>query len=50
MGTDDDLREVVEEAGEQLRGLGVSVDWLPGVGHEFPADFADRVERVLFRK
>ncbi|GAB2640816.1 alpha/beta hydrolase [Kribbella swartbergensis] len=46
-GTDDDLRGVVEEAGEQLRGLGVSVEWLPGVGHEFPADFADQLERVL---
>ncbi|MEU4601433.1 alpha/beta hydrolase [Kribbella sp. NPDC023972] len=50
MGTDDNLRDVVEEAGEQLRGLGVAVEWLPGVGHEFPADFADQLERVLFRK
>ena len=50
MGTDDDLREVVEEAGEQLRGLGVSVEWLPGVGHEFPSDFADLLSRALFRK
>jgi predicted esterase len=50
MGTDDDLREVVEEAGEQLRGLGVSVEWLPGVAHEFPVDFADRLAQVLFRK
>lgn len=50
MGTNDDLREVVEEAGEQLREFGVTVEWLPGVGHQFPADFADRLERVLFRK
>lgn len=50
MGTDDDLREVVEEAGEQLRGFGVSVEWLPGVAHGFPADFADRLSEVLFRK
>jgi dienelactone hydrolase len=50
MGTDDELREVVEEAGEQLRSLGVSVELLPGVGHEFPADFADRLSEVLIRK
>ncbi len=50
MGTDDDLREVVEEAGEQLRGFGLAVEWLPGVGHEFPADFADLLSRVLIRK
>lgn len=50
MGTDDDLLEVVEEAGEQLRGFGVSVELLPGVGHEFPADFDARLSEVLFRK
>ncbi len=50
IGTDDDLREVVEEAGERLRSFGVAVEWLPGVGHEFPADFADRISPVLFRK
>jgi len=50
MGTDDDLREVVEEAGEQLRSFGVSVELLPGVAHEFPSDFADRLSQVLFRK
>jgi predicted esterase len=50
MGTDDDLREVVEEAGEQLRSFGVSVELLPGVAHEFPSDFADRLSKVLFRK
>ncbi|MGW1340811.1 alpha/beta hydrolase [Kribbella sp. NPDC002412] len=49
MGTDDELRDVVEEAGEQLRGFGVAVEWLPGVAHEFPADFADRLAQV-FRK
>jgi len=49
MGTDDDLREVVEETGERLRGFGVAVEWLPGVGHKFPADFADRLAHVLFR-
>jgi dienelactone hydrolase len=50
MGTDDDLLEVVEEAGEQLRGFGVSVELLPGVGHEFPTDFGDRLSDALFRK
>jgi predicted esterase len=48
MGTEDDLREVVEEVGEQLSGLGVSVEWLPGVAHEIPANFADLLE-ALFR-
>ncbi|MFG1813166.1 alpha/beta hydrolase [Kribbella sp. NPDC049174] len=47
MGTDDDLREVIEDAGEQLRGFGVSVEWLPGVAHEFPTDFADRLQDIL---
>ena len=50
MGTDDDLRKVVEEADERLRGFGVSVEWLPDVAHEFPADFAARLSLVLFRK
>jgi predicted esterase len=45
IGTDDDLREVVEEA--RLDRFGVSVEWLPGVGHEFPADFGDRLARVF---
>ncbi|WP_433168716.1 alpha/beta hydrolase [Kribbella sp. CA-247076] len=48
MGSDDDLREVVEEAREQLAGFGVRIEWLPGVGHEVPADFADRLAQ-LFR-
>ncbi|MEV0287858.1 MULTISPECIES: serine aminopeptidase domain-containing protein [unclassified Kribbella] len=47
MGTDDDLREVVE--GDRLTAFGVAVEWLPGVGHEFPADFAERLAQV-FRK
>jgi predicted esterase len=50
MGSDDDLREVIEEAGERLRSFGVSVELLPGVGHEFPVDFGDRLSDVLFRK
>ncbi|MFI7061059.1 alpha/beta hydrolase [Kribbella sp. NPDC050124] len=47
MGTDDDLREAVE--GDRLSPFGITVEWLPGVGHEFPADFADRLAHV-FRK
>ncbi|MEV6417044.1 alpha/beta hydrolase [Kribbella sp. NPDC051718] len=47
IGTADDLLEVVDDAGEQLAGLGFTVDRLPGLGHEFPQDLATRLKGLL---
>lgn len=47
IGTDDDLLEVVDGAEAQLAALGLTVERLPGLGHEFPQDFADRLAKSL---
>ena len=47
IGSEDELLEVVEAAGPQLSALGLTVERLPGLGHEFPADFAARLAVVL---
>ncbi len=39
IGTDDELVEVVDEAAGQLTAFGLTIVKLPGLGHEFPADF-----------
>jgi predicted esterase len=43
VGADDDLVDVVSAAGERLRPSGFGLDVVPGLGHDFPADFADRL-------
>ena len=40
IGSEDELLEVVEAADPQLSAFGLTVERLPGLGHEFPADFA----------
>jgi len=47
IGTGDELLEVVDEAGERLSALGFSIERVPGLTHEFPADFAARLATVL---
>ncbi len=47
IGTEDDLLEVVDDAGKQLAGLGFTVDRLPGLGHEIPQDLAVRLVELL---
>jgi hypothetical protein len=39
IGTADDLLEVVERAAEQLSTLGLEIERVPGLGHQFPQDF-----------
>ncbi len=41
IGTDDDLLDVVDAAEPQLTGL--TIERVQGLGHAFPADFADRL-------
>ncbi|NEA33287.1 alpha/beta hydrolase [Streptomyces sp. SID13031] len=43
IGTEDELLEVVEAAEEQLAALGLTVERLPRLGHEFPPDFAPQL-------
>ncbi|TCC27707.1 serine aminopeptidase domain-containing protein [Kribbella speibonae] len=45
IGTGDDLLEVVDGAADQLTGF--TIERLPGLGHAFPSDFADRLSAVL---
>lgn len=47
IGTDDDLLEVVDEAEAQLTGFGLAIERVPGLDHEFPQDFAQRLEKLL---
>ncbi|TCN39623.1 hypothetical protein EV644_103295 [Kribbella orskensis] len=47
IGTDDELLEVVDEAGERLSEFGLSIERVPGLTHEFPADFAARLTTLL---
>jgi dienelactone hydrolase len=49
IGTDDDLLEVVDEGAAELASLGVTVERLPGLDHEFPPDFPARLARLLPR-
>jgi dienelactone hydrolase len=45
IGTGDDLLEVVDRAADQLAGF--AIERIPGLGHTFPADFAERLSAVL---
>ncbi|MFK4088571.1 serine aminopeptidase domain-containing protein [Kribbella sp. NPDC020789] len=45
IGTEDDLLEVVDAAEPQLAGC--TIERLPGLGHTFPADFAERLAALL---
>ncbi|MFC5261761.1 alpha/beta hydrolase [Kribbella qitaiheensis] len=47
IGTDDELLEVVDEAGERLSEFGLSIERVPGLTHEFPADFAARLTTLF---
>ncbi|MEV6268014.1 phospholipase [Kribbella sp. NPDC051936] len=45
IGAEDDLLETVEGSADQLKGF--TIEPIPGLGHAFPADFADRLAAVL---
>jgi dienelactone hydrolase len=45
IGADDDLLEVVDGAADQLPGF--TIERIPGLGHAFPADFAERLARTV---
>ena len=45
IGAEDDLLETVDGAADQLTGF--TIERIPGLGHTFPADFADRLAAVL---
>jgi pimeloyl-ACP methyl ester carboxylesterase len=47
IGTDDELLAVVDEAGERLSEFGLGIERVPGLTHEFPADFAARLATLL---
>jgi hypothetical protein len=47
IGTADELLEVVDEAEPRLSALGLTVDRVPDLGHEFPQDFTARLGSVL---
>ena len=47
IGTDDDLLDEVDEAADQLIAFGCTIQRLPGLGHTFPADFAERLAAIL---
>ncbi|TCC45965.1 phospholipase [Kribbella capetownensis] len=47
IGADDGLVETVDQAADRLTGFGCTVERLPGLGHGFPADFADRLAELL---
>ncbi|MEV8377409.1 alpha/beta hydrolase [Kribbella sp. NPDC056861] len=47
IGTADELLEVVDTAEPRLSALGLTVDRIPGLAHEFPQDFAARLGTVL---
>ena len=39
IGTADDLLEVVEKAAEHLSTLGLEIERVPGLGHQFPQNY-----------
>ncbi|MEU8225856.1 phospholipase [Kribbella sp. NPDC048915] len=45
IGTDDGLLEVVDAAADQLDGF--TIERVPGLGHAFPPDFAQRLAALL---
>ena len=45
IGAEDDLLATVEGSADQLKGF--TIERIPGLGHAFPADFADRLAAVL---
>ena len=47
IGTEDDLLEVVDGAAAQLATFGLTIDKLPGLGHESPVDLTDHLREVL---
>ncbi len=47
VGSEDDLLEDVRATGRHLSPAGFGVDVVPGLGHEFPADFGERLARLL---
>jgi predicted esterase len=47
IGTADDLFEVVEGAAEQLSTLGLEIEQVPGLGHQFPQDFGNWLGTAL---
>jgi predicted esterase len=47
IGTEDDLREVVDEAAAQLTAFGLTVEPVPGLAHEFPQDLGKRLASLL---
>lgn len=47
IGTADDLLEVVEGTAEQLSTLGLEIERMPGIGHEFPQGFSNWLGTVL---
>lgn len=49
IGTDDDLLAVVDEAADRLAAFGLTIERVPGLTHEFPADFAARLATLLRR-
>ncbi len=47
IGEGDDLLEVVDKAVEQLTVFGLRIERVPGLAHEFPQDFGERLEKLL---
>lgn len=47
IGTDDDLLEVVDEKAAELTGFGCTIERIPGLGHAFPAGFAELLAEAL---
>ena len=47
IGENDGLLEVVDEAAERLTGFGLAIHRVPGLQHEFPQDFGERLAEVL---
>ena len=47
VGADDDLRDDVAAAGEKLATSGFTVEVVPGLGHHFPDDFPQRLQKLL---
>lgn len=47
IGTEDDLLEVVDEAAAQLTAFGLTIQKLPALGHEIPADLTEHLRALL---
>ena len=47
IGENDGLLGVVDEAAERLTGFGLAIHRVPGLEHEFPQDFGERLAEVL---